>query len=161
MRKQIIVPTRQIVSPEKQNWLNLEQLAQIELTSEAGIHPIESAFTTNESQGWQAAQSGKQTIRLVFDEPQNIRRIKLMFREKEQERTQEFLVRWLSADSLSYQEVVRQQYNFSPPDTIQEVEDYAVNLHGMIALELSINPDINNPGAFASLAQLQLGGWQE
>jgi hypothetical protein len=161
MRKQIIEPARQLVSPAKQNWLDLEQLVQIELTSEEEGHPIESAFTMNESEGWRAAQSAKQTIRLVFVEPQNIKQIKLLFREKEQERTQEFLLRWLSADDLSYQEIVRQQYSFSPPHTIQQLENYTVNLFGMKALELTINPDISRSGACASLAQLRLGGWLE
>ena len=157
MRKHIIEPTQQLVSPAGQNWLDLEQLIQIELSSEEEAHPIESAFTLNESTGWRAAQGGKQTIRLVFDEPQNIRHIKLLFREEEQARTQEFQLRWLAANDWSYQEVVRQQYSFSPPHTSQEVEDYAVNLDGLQALELTINPDISNSNAYASLVQLLLG----
>jgi hypothetical protein len=161
MRKQIIESAGQLVSPVEQNWLDLEQLVQIELTSEEEGHPIESAFTMNENEGWRAAQSGKQTIRLVFAEPQNIKQIKLLFREKEQEQTQEFLLCWLSTDDLSYQEIVRQQYSFSPPHTIQQLENYTVNLVGMKAIELTINPDISRNGACASLAQIRLGGWLE
>ena len=151
-------PTQQPESPANQNWLDLVQLSQIELTSEAEAHLIEAAFTTDENEYWRAAQPGKQTIRLIFDEPQNIRRIKLIFRENEQQRTQEFLLRWLSADGRSYQEIVRQQYTFSPPHTNRELEDYTVNLDGIKALELIINPDISSRGAHASLALLQLSG---
>lgn len=158
MRKQIIDPTPQEITLEKQDWLNLEQLVQIELTSEMEAHPIEAAFTPDASQGWRAEQGGIQTIRLVFDEPQDIKRIKLIFQEEQQARTQEFLLSWLSPTGLSYQEIVRQQYNFNPPATVQQIENYTVDLNAVKALDLTINPDISNPGAYASLAQLQLGG---
>ena len=158
MRKQIINSVRQpVVSPAEQDWLDLEQLVQIELTSEEEAHPIESIFTSKEKEGWRAAQSGKQTIRLIFNEPQNIQQIKLLFQENEQARTQEFLLRWLSVQDSSYQEIVRQQYSFSPPHTVQELEEYSVNLVGLRALELIIDPDISSNGAYASLALLQLG----
>jgi hypothetical protein len=52
--------------------------------------------------------------------------------------------------------LVRQQYNFSPPATTREVEDYTVNLDRVTALELSIVPDISGGEARASLARLQL-----
>jgi len=41
--------------------------------------------------GWRAADSGTQTIRLIFDEPQKLTRISLVFEESETERTQEFV----------------------------------------------------------------------
>jgi hypothetical protein len=88
MRKQIIQP----VVPSKQNWLDLGNLAQIELTSEEQAHPIECAFSSNEDEAWRAAQPGEQKIRIVLDEPQQIRQVQLKFREMEQERTQEFLL---------------------------------------------------------------------
>ena len=81
-----------------------------------------------------------------------------MFHEGEQERTQEFVLRWSSDGGLSYREIVRQQYNFSPPDTTREVEDYTVSLDRVTALELSIVPDISGGDARASLARLQLAG---
>jgi hypothetical protein len=51
---------------------------------------------------------------------------------------------------------VRQQYNFSPPAAVHEVEDYDVDLDGVTALELRIMPDISGGSAQASLAQLRL-----
>jgi hypothetical protein len=51
---------------------------------------------------------------------------------------------------------VRQQYNFSPPEALSEVEDYDVDLDGVTALELKIVPDISGGSAQASLAQLRL-----
>ncbi len=156
MRKQIIQPVMPSFRPNQQNWFNLKSLAQVELTSEEQAHPIEFAFSSNEDEAWRAAQPGEQKIRIVFDEPQNIKQVYLKFEEKEQARTQEFQLRWLPEGQLSYQEIVRQQYNFSPPQTIQESEEYSVNLESVRALELTINPDITREEAYASLAQLQL-----
>ena len=79
-----------------------------------------------------------------------------MFQEDERERTQEFVLRWSPDGGQTYQEIVRQQYNFSPPGSAREVEDYAVDLKEVTALELKIVPDISGGSARASLAQLRL-----
>jgi hypothetical protein len=136
-------------------WLNLESLAQVELASEDPAHPAESALIPGGS-GWRAAEPGKQFIRLLFDQPQKITRISLVFEEYERERTQEFVLLWSSDGGQSYQEVVRQQYHFSPPGTVREIENYIVALDGLTTLELSILPDISGGAACASIAQLQL-----
>ena len=86
-----------------------------------------------EAQGWRAAEPGPQTIRLVFDQPQRLRRISLVFEERETARTQEFVLRWSSDDGNSFREIVRQQWNFSPPETIREVEEYQVELSNVTA----------------------------
>lgn len=156
MRKKIINSSQQKTSSKGHKGLDLENLAQLELTSEAEGHPIESVFSSEDETGWRAAEPGEQTIRIVFDEPQNIRRIQLLFRETEQERSQEFLLRWLPAGEQAYREILRQQYNFSPPQTSEESEEYTVELNAVDALELKIIPDTSGRGAYASLAQLQL-----
>jgi len=56
----------------------------------------------------------------------------------------------------SYWEIVRQQYNFSPPASAREVEDYEIDLDGVTALELRIVPDISGGSVRASLAQLRV-----
>lgn len=151
MRKQMIGRPQM---PNDQRWLNLEALAQVELTSEDTAYPIERALNDTGS-GWRAAEPGRQTICLLFDEPQRIRRIRLVFDEDERERTQEFVLRWSSVGQPN-REIVRQQYNFSPPATPREVEDYVVDLDRLTALELTITPDITGGCAFASVAQLRL-----
>jgi hypothetical protein len=137
-------------------WLDLELLAEVEITSEDVDHPIESALIQGTISGWRAAEPGEQTIRLWFDEPLTVNRVQLLFQEGEQERTQEFVLRWSPDGGLSYREIVRQQYNFSPPETAREIEDYNVDLVGVTALELRIVPDISGGSAQASLAQLRL-----
>ena len=157
MRKQIVhEDTPKHPHEDDQIWLDLENLVQAELTSEEPDHPLESALITDNESGWRAQQPGKQMIRLRFDEPRRIRRIQLMFQEHERERTQEFVLRWSAGDSVSCREIVRQQYNFSPPDSTCEVEDYAVDLDGLSMLELAIIPDISGGEARASLARLRL-----
>lgn len=58
-------------------------------------------------------------------------------------RTQEFVLRWPADEGRSYREVVRQQFNFSAPDTTRENEDYVVELEGVTSLECYIIPDIS------------------
>jgi hypothetical protein len=157
MRKRIIQQGSQETLPaDDQEWLDLEQLAEVELTSEDAEHPIDGALTLTGGSGWCAQQPGKQTIRLRFDKPRRIRRIQLVFQEDQRARTQEFALCWSADDPASCREIVRQQYNFSPPDSIRELEDYAVDLDGLTMLELSIIPDISGGETRASLARLRL-----
>jgi hypothetical protein len=156
MRERIIGPGPGNVAAAEPGWLDLERLAQVEITSEDNDYPIESALIPGRGSGWRAAQPGEQTIRLRFDEPLRIKRIRLVFHEDEQERTQEFVLRWSPDGGQSYRDLVRQQYNFIPPETAREIEDYNVDLVGVTVLELRIVPDISGGGAQASLAQLRV-----
>jgi hypothetical protein len=156
MRKTIIHPGAAESSRSNQDWLDLEGLTQVEVTSEDAAHSIDSALIPGLGTGWRAAQPGKQTIRIVFDHPQNLGRILLKFDEREQARTQEFELRWLPEGEEHSREILRQQYTFSPPATTQEIEDYRVELKAVTALELKIVPDISGGAARASLAQISL-----
>jgi nuclear transport factor 2 (NTF2) superfamily protein len=156
MRKRIITPVSQKASVSSQAWLDMESAAVVEVTSEDTAYPIESALLSGEKQGWRAAKPGTQTIRLIFDEPHNLRRIWLVFDETETRRTQEFLLRWSADTGHSFREIVRQQWNFSPPETVREVEDYAVELSDVRVLELIIVPDKSGSEACASLESLRL-----
>jgi hypothetical protein len=156
MRKRIINQGTQDLPLSNQQWLNLENLAEIEVTSEDAAHPIESALIPSAGSGWRAGQPGQQTVRLLFNEPQRIRRMRLLFQENEQERTQQFVLRWSSDGGQSYREIVRQQYNFSPPGTTTELEDLTVEIDGLTTLELNIIPNISGGLACASLNQLRL-----
>jgi hypothetical protein len=156
MRKQTTNSGSEAVSSSGDGWLDLERLAQVEITSESAEHPIESALKPDRGPGWRAAQPGKQTIRLIFDQPLALGRVLLRFDEKEERRTQEFVLRWLTEGQQSPREIVRQQYTFSPPAANQEIEDYRVNLNGVTAVELEIVPDISGGDAYASLAQMRL-----
>jgi len=156
MRKRIITPVEQETPPLDQECLNLEELVEVEMTSEDAAHPIESALLPPAASGWRAAGPGKQTIRLLFTHPQPLQRIWLNFVETDTERTQEYVLRWSPDGGQSFQEIVRQQWNFSAQGATSQTEDHRVNLPSVTVLELDIIPDIGGGNAVASLAQLRL-----
>jgi hypothetical protein len=138
-----------------EGWLDLDRLARVEITSEDATHPIDFALTDG-GDGWQAAETGEQVLRVLFDEPHDLRLIELTFDERRTARTQEFLLRWSSDGGRSYQEIVRQQFTFSPPVTTSETERFTVNLRGVTAVELKIVPAIDHGPVHASLRSLRM-----
>jgi hypothetical protein len=156
MRKRLITTTSQNAPHLDKGWLDLDSAAMVEVTSEAKEYPVESALVSGEMRGWRAADSGTQTIRLIFDEAQKLTRISLLFEESETERTQEFVLRWSADGGRSFREIVRQQWNFSPLDTTREIEEYQVELSDVTVLELVIVPDISRGAARASLKSLRV-----
>ena len=94
MRKRISSQPQRESPPANTGWLDLEAVARVEVTSEDAAHPIESALLTIGATGWRAESPGEQTIRLLFEVPQRLSRIRLLFREEKDERTQEFVLRW-------------------------------------------------------------------
>jgi hypothetical protein len=135
----------------------LEGITLIEISSEESTHPVEGALLQGSETGWRAAHPGTQILRLIFDKPLRIRRIHLVFVEGEITRSQEFVLRWSPDAGRSFREIVRQQWNFSPPQTTSEVETYRVDLAHVTILELVIVPDRSVGEACASLARLRLG----
>jgi hypothetical protein len=156
MRKRLINPTAERLGTLGQGWLDLERAAVVEVTSEDKDFPVESAFGSKDARGWRAAEPGRQTIRLIFDHPQRLKCVSLVFEEDEIVRTQEFVLRWSSDGGSTLKEIVRQQWNFSPPESIREVEQYQVDLHNVNVLELVIKPDIGGGVARASLKNLRV-----
>jgi len=153
MKKRIITSCPTSIALEDRVWLDLEKIAEVEVTSETPANPVDFALVAGTHSGWEASQSGKQTLRLLFDEPQTLKHIRLVFIDNSAVRTQEFVLRW-SGDGVAYHDIVRQQFNFSPPSS--EIEEYDVNLQGVKTLELKINPDISGGPAIALLAELRL-----
>jgi hypothetical protein len=158
MRKRQTIPTLQNAEPSNQAWLDMDRNVLVEVTSEEKAYPIESALLPDENEncGWRAANPGAQIIRLIFDEPQTLRRIWLIFEDTENTRTQEFVLRWSPGTGHSFREIVRQEWNFSPSGSIREIEDYTVDLCEVAVLELIIVPDKADREARASLRSLRL-----
>ena len=132
MRKRVIKPAAGEVATADQEWLDVEQLAQVEVTSEDAAHPVEAALVPGDGAGW--------------------------FIEPDTTRTQEFVLRWSPDGGRSFREIVRQPWNFGPPERIREAEDYGVELSGVTVLELVIVPDKSRGEARASLARCRLAG---
>jgi len=136
--------------------MDVDRLASVEVSSEQSDYPVESALLVEGKRGWRAANPGMQTIRLIFDEPQKLRRILLVFEDTENSRIQEFVLRWSPDIECSFREIVRQQWNFSPPDSVRETEDYVVDLSEVKVLELVIVPDKSGGEVRATLVSLRL-----
>ena len=139
-------------------WLDLDSIAHVQLTSEDPALPIENALGTSpdgNERGWRATSPGPKTITLGFDGPQHIRRIFLHFIERETENAQEFALRYSSAKETD-REIVRQQWTFSPTGSAQEIEDYAVQLESVTKLELVSDPDRGRGHCLATLDALRL-----
>lgn len=154
MRK-IIRPHLEQGSPlATESWLDLEALTQVEVTSEDAEHPIESALSARAA-GWRAQNPGEQSIRLLFDKPQRLKCIRLLFREEKQTRTQEFVLRWTTVGAGPPREIVRQQFHFCPAGATAETEEYQVQLENVVTLELVIIPNLGG-GTYASVAELRV-----
>ena len=156
MRKRLVTPIPPAGTPHEDGRLDLDREAMVEVTSEDKDCPVEAALVLGETRSWRAAVSGAQTVRLIFDKPQRLTRISLVFEETDTERTQEFVLRWSGDGGRSFREIVRQQWNFSPPNAIREVEDYRADLSDVTVLELIIVPDISRGSARASLKSLRV-----
>ena len=155
MRKSTITSVTQRIPSDNETWLDLEALARVEITSEQQGYPFEAALRPGGS-GWRANAPGKQTIRLIFDDPQRLQRIRLRFEEPLVERTQEYALRGSSDGGRTFRDIVRQQWNFSPQGATSQTEDHQVDLPKIDVLELSVVPDTSGGNAIASLALLRI-----
>ncbi len=149
MRK-ITANSESQIENEKSPWLDVKTLARFEATSEDSRYPIESAFE-EEGQGWRAVELGEQAIRLVFNAPQRIRRIRLCFLEADTERTQQFTLHWSPGNTSALRPLLQQEWNFSPTGSINQIEDYEVDLNAVRMLQLVVSPEIKSGAAVATL----------
>jgi hypothetical protein len=156
VRKNQIARIPQAAPVRDHTWMDLGSIASVEVSSEDADYPIESALSLEGKRGWRAAYLGTQKIRLIFDEPRELKRILLTFEDSENTRTQEFVLRWSTDIDSYFREIVRQQWNFSPPDSVRETEDYVVELSEVKVLELMIVPDKSGREVRASLVSLRL-----
>lgn len=137
--------------------LDLRRIATAIVTSEAEEFPVENAFDERRGPGasrWVAAETGEQTLILELDQPQRIHSIELEVEEPDVARTQELALAASTDGGASYRELVRQEYNFSPPGTTFERELWSVELSGVTHLKLRILPDKGGRPCLASLTAL-------
>ena len=151
MRETILGHASQPATSSSNEWLGVEAIAGIGVTSEAEDAPIENVLYPDREAGWRAGEPGSQIIQITFGGPTNIRHIQLLFRESQFARTQEFTQRCAVAGE-DRREVTRQQWTFSPQGSTEELEDYHVTLDDVTVLELEIIPDISKGGLHPSFA---------
>lgn len=158
MRKRILK-----LNPDKASnldgQLDVSELAAVAITSESPDSPIENAFDHLRGPGgsrWVAETPGEQTLILTFDVPQDICRISLEVEETQAARTQELQLAISQDGGNTYQELLRQEFNFSPPGTTYEHEEWNVLARKVTHLRLSIKPDKSGGPFRASLTSLSL-----
>ena len=158
LRKQI-VPRRSSEPTSREGEISIPDVATVQVTSEEADHPIDNAFDQNRGPGgsrWIAAGPGEQTVTLLFDRPQTIRQIGLEVEELVVSRTQEVSVSASSDGGQTYREIVRQEFNFSPPDTSFERELWSTSAGAVTHLRLEIKPDKGGRVGRATLTSLTL-----
>lgn len=152
-----IVDSGQPSTPRQE--LDVSSCATVLVTSESVDHPIDHAFDTRRGPGgsrWVAREPGEQTLTLAFDAPQDIRRVVLEIEEPEVQRTQELELAVSSDGGRSYREILRQEYNFSPPGTSFEREEWTVAADAVTHLRLGIRPDKGGKPCRATVTSLVL-----
>jgi len=158
LRKQILSPVKQEPAGSS-GVLDVSALARVLVSSEERDHPVDLAFDGRGGPGatrWIAAETGEQTLILAFDRPQAVRAIRLEVEEPEVARTQELQVAVSTDGGQSYREIVRQEYNFSPPDTSFERERWATTAEDLTHLRVVIRPDKGGAACRASVTTLAI-----
>jgi F5/8 type C domain len=158
MLRKHLLTTHQTVSGRGAAEKDIAAVATVLVSSEDPRHPIDYAFDGQRGPGasrWIAAQSGEQTLILAFDTPQTIRKILVEVEEPEISRTQEMAVS-ISQDGQTYRELLRQEYNFSPPGTTLEHEEWSIKADAITHLQLRIKPDKGGKAGRATLTTLSL-----
>jgi hypothetical protein len=158
LRKQV-VPRRSSTSASFEGEISIADVATVQVTSEEADHPIDNAFDHNRGPGgsrWIADGPGEQTVILLFDSPQTIRKIGVEIEELAVVRTQELSVSVSSDGGRTYRELVRQEFNFSPPDTSFERELWSASAGAVTHVRLEIKPDKGGRVGRATLTSLTL-----
>jgi hypothetical protein len=157
-RKQIIKPHPETPAPMPGE-IDVAARATVQVTSESTEHPVEHAFDDRRGPGgtrWVAGGPGEQAVILAFDAPQTIRQVLLEVEETEVARTQELRLAVSHDGAQTYRELLRQEYNFSPPGTTFEREDWAVTAEGVTHLRLQMKPDKGGKPCRATITSLVL-----
>jgi hypothetical protein len=153
LRQQLIKSAPALMPGE----INVVTAATVLVTSEDPEHPVDHAFDSHRGLGgtrWIAGEPGEQTVIVAFDAPEAVGRVILEVEEPEVVRTQELQLAISSDGGRTYRDVLRQEYNFSPPGTTFEREDWAVSAAGATHLRLQVKPDKGDKPCRATLTSL-------
>ena len=158
LRKHLLTdpPVGQVTEPGEKD---IVALATVGVTSEAAEYPIDHAFDSHRGPGgsrWVAGAPGPQRLLLTFDAPQTLRLLRLEVEERDVSRTQDIQVAISRDGGHTYQTLLRQEYNFSPPGTTFEREEWAIPAEGVTHLQLVITPDKGGAPCYATLTTLAL-----
>jgi hypothetical protein len=158
LRKQIFTDTAR-PDTSRPDIKDIPALATVLMTSETPDHPVDNVFDRRGGPGgtrWVAGTDGEQTLVVAFDQPQAIHRIGVEIEELASSRTQVLSLALSQDGGRTYREHVRQEFNFSPPGTTFEREDWAVPAEHVTHVRLVILPDKGHAPARATLTSLTI-----
>jgi hypothetical protein len=156
LRKHIVKAPPSHLGPQPGE-MDIAATATVQVTSEDAAHPIEHVFDHRRGPGgsrWIAAEPGEQTLILAFDTPQTMHQTIVEVEEREVSRTQELQLSVSHDGGQTYREMRRQEYNFSPPGTTCEREEWTVMAEGVTHLQLWIKPDKGGKPCRATLTSV-------
>lgn len=134
-------------------------LAEVRASSEDDGHPILLAFDDGEAPGstcWKAQDPGEQTVTVAFREACRLRQVTMQVEEREVTRTQEVQLAVSTDGGLTYRELLRQEFTFSPGGATWEQENWRVQQDDVTNVRLVIKPDKGRTDVYATLTSLQL-----
>jgi hypothetical protein len=137
----------------------IPERATVLVTSEAAEHPVDCLFDGHDGPGgtrWVAAVDGEQVLILAFDTPQTIQEVSLETEELQASRTQVLTLALSQNAGRTYREILRQEFNFSPPGTTFERERWIVAATMVSHLRVTIRPDKGDKPGRASLTSLTI-----
>lgn len=159
MLRKRVLKARSIKPKIDTSELNITASACIVVTSESRDHPVQNAFDGHRGPGgseWIAEGPGEQAIVLVFDSPQTIRRILFEVEEEELARSQEVRLLISRNNGSTFDDLLRQGFNFSPPGTVFEREQWEVDIQEVTDFQVRIVPDTQGRSCRARLTALAL-----
>lgn len=128
-------------------WLDLDAVAHVTIMA-SGQRLSRRRHT------WSADCPGEQTIEIRFRQPTSVSRFRIVSSETEQARTEEMTL-WASMQrGERHREVLRKQFTFSPHGATERVEDYALDLDDVSAIQLRIVPSIDGRPCVARVSEV-------
>jgi hypothetical protein len=159
MLRKLIIPAADPGTSLEPGRMYIPALATVLVTSEAPEHPVDSLFDGRDGPGgtrWVASVDGEQALILAFDTPQTIREVSLETEESQASRTQVLTLSLSQDGGRTYREILRQEFNFSPPGTTFERERWTVPAAPVTHLRVTIRPDKGGNLGRASLTSLTI-----
>jgi hypothetical protein len=144
--------------------LSLISLTEVQATSESDGHPILLAFDEGDGPGgtyWKAGDPGEQTITVAFREACSLAQVTIQVEEREITRTQEVQLAVSTDGGLTYRELVRQEFNFSPDGATWEDETWTVQQDQVTHVRLVIKPDKGRTDVYATLTTFGLWDYEK
>ena len=162
LRKHIISTPPDATASEtglKPDGMHVPALATVLVTSESPDHPVDHLFDGHNGPGgtrWIASADGEQTLILAFDAPQTIHEVALETEEPAASRTHVLTLSLSHDGGKTYREVLRQEFNFSPPGTTFERERWSVPAARVTHLRVAIQPHKGGAPCRATLTSLTI-----